>query len=237
MTECGQRSPGRLEAVKSVELELEHDDVLVEYDSQRVSVEKLLSACEESGFTGSVVSARRELVKPETDSDGELPSIYVDALAKALVDKKPIVLNFTTAWCAPCQRLENETFSDANVKRLLARCELVKLDADEHAALISRYGVRGLPDVRLLSPDGVEVRRIVDFQDAESFVKELQELIDQFGTAKVDWGQRIQVWRTLLQWFLMGNRIRLQNYTLALFRSFALRSAIVQRCLGFAMSH
>ena len=172
--------------MKSVELELEHDDVLVEFDSQRVSVEKLLSACEESGFTGSVVSAPRELTKPGKDSVGELPSVYVDALAKAKTHQKPIVLDFTATWCAPCQRMENETFSDANVKRLLARCELVKADADEHAALISLYGVRGLPNIRLLSPDGVEVRRMVDFQDAESFAKELQELTDRFGTAKDD---------------------------------------------------
>ena len=158
-------------------MELEHDDFLLDYDASRVSIAELLKACTSAGFPASVVDAPSELARKKGNEDVELPDFYMEALARAKTEQKPIVLKFCAAWCVPCQRMDKETLLDARVASLLENCILVKADADEHEALIVKYGVIGLPDVRFLSPDGIETKRLVDFQDADSFATELSKLV------------------------------------------------------------
>ena len=55
---------------------------------------------------------------------------------------------------------------------------VIKIDADDHPNLIAKYKVSGLPDVRLLSHDGTELKRFLDFQEASSFSQELKAILD-----------------------------------------------------------
>ncbi len=158
-------------------MELDHDDFIVDYDASRITVEELLKACKQSGYPGTVVDSPTRVSATRENSDAELPRFYIDALARAKNEQKPIVLDFGAKWCVPCQRMEIETLKDSRVESLLERCIFLKVDADEHTALIAKFGVTGLPDVRFLSADGSELRRLVDFQTAESFSKELQVLL------------------------------------------------------------
>jgi thioredoxin-like negative regulator of GroEL len=70
-----------------------------------------------------------------------------------------------------------ETFPDERVAPLLERFELIKVDTDEHPALANKYGAVGLPDVRLLSPSGEELRRFRDFQRPDAFALALDEVL------------------------------------------------------------
>ena len=88
-----------------------------------------------------------------------------------------MVLDFTASWCVPCQRMLRETFPDPKVARLLDECVLVKVDTDEHPALATKYGAVALPDIRLLSPDGEELRRFRDFQGPDAFATALEQLL------------------------------------------------------------
>ncbi len=158
-------------------MELEHDHFIVNYDASKVTIAGLLKACEESGYPAAVVDNPPDASDTRENNDAHLPRFYVDALGRAKKEQKPVVLDFGAKWCVPCQRMEKETLTDSRVTSLLAHCVLVKIDADEHAALISKYGVSGVPDVRFLSPDGLEKKRLVDFQDAKLFAEELTELL------------------------------------------------------------
>ena len=158
-------------------MELGHDDFVLDYDASRVSIAELLKACTSAGFPASVVDAPSEVARKQSDSNTELPGFYIEALARAKSERKPIVLKFGATWCVPCRRMDKETLVDARVASLLEKCILVKADADEHESLIATFGVTGLPDVRFLSPDGIETKRLVDFQDADSFATELSKLI------------------------------------------------------------
>ena len=70
-----------------------------------------------------------------------------------------------------------ETFPDPKVAPLLEQCVLVKVDTDEHPGLSQKFGVVGLPDIRLLTPDGEETRRLRDFQNPDAFASELETLL------------------------------------------------------------
>lgn len=60
------------------------------------------------------------------------------------------------------------------VAELLKQFVLVKIDTDEHPGLAKHFGVIGLRDLRFLSSDGNEIKRVTDFQNAELFVETLR---------------------------------------------------------------
>ncbi len=150
-------------------MDLEHDEFVIKYDASLASEADLVAAGKEAGFPSQVVS---DPLPTEAE-----PAFYREALAKATREQKPLVLDFTASWCVPCQRMHRETFPDPKVAPLLERCVLIKIDTDEHPALSQKFGVVGLPDIRLLTPDGEEIRRLRDFHAPEAFAGELETLL------------------------------------------------------------
>ncbi|MBM3162536.1 MAG: thioredoxin [Chlorobi bacterium] len=68
-----------------------------------------------------------------------------DVLEKS--HEKPVVADFWAEWCAPCRMLAPVLESLA--EKYAGSWELVKINTEEHADLASRYGVRGIPNVKL----------------------------------------------------------------------------------------
>ena len=149
-------------------MDLERDEFVVNYDSSQAAEADLIATINQEGFTARVAS---------TAQAAEDPPFFIEALAKARSKGKPIVLDFTASWCVPCQRMLRKTFPAPKVARLLDQFVFVKIDTDEHPALANKYGAVGLPDVRLLSPEGEELRRFRDFQGPDAFAQALDELL------------------------------------------------------------
>ncbi len=155
-------------------MDLKRDEFVIEYDAQRLSVADLTGASDKAGFPARPVS--------ETHEDN-LPTFYQEAVAEARRTQKPLVIDFTAAWCEPCQRMLRTTFPDPKVAPLLEKCVLVTVDTDKHPGLSRRYGVVGLPDIRLLSPEGKEVRRLRGFYDPDAFAVVLDDLLASLSPA------------------------------------------------------
>ena len=156
-------------------MELERDDFIVQYDASRSSLEELIATSESTGFAATVA---------EDTLSSETPAFFETALARAKRERKLLVIDFTASWCPPCQKMLRETFPHPLVADVLGeRCVLVTVDTDEHPQLAQRYSVAGLPDLRFLSPDGEELHRQRDFQDAENFAATLKQLLVQVERA------------------------------------------------------
>ena len=161
-------------------MELERDEFVVTLDASQTDVADLLAASEQSGFPARVVTRAAELRQIEPPPvEVEEPPFFREAVALAGREGKPLVLDFMAAWCVPCQRMKKETFPDRRVARLLERCLFLSIDTDEYPHLARKFGVVGLPDIRLLDPDGEEVRRYRDFQSPQAFAEALEWLLER----------------------------------------------------------
>ncbi len=110
---------------------------------------------------------------------------YSDQLLKeSAAQKKPVIIDFSAAWCAPCRELDEITFRDPEiVKRSKKDFVLVKVDLTRkgdpvYERLLKQYDVRGVPTVVFIDPDGKERRdlRLVDFLPPGPFLVRMAEI-------------------------------------------------------------
>jgi thioredoxin:protein disulfide reductase len=101
------------------------------------------------------------------------------ALARAKDSHRPLVVDFTAAWCGACKELDKKTFSEPRVGQELGRFVAVKVDATNNddpkvEAMLARFKVVGLPTVVMFDSRGKEAARFNDFVDPEEFLKSAQ---------------------------------------------------------------
>ena len=73
-----------------------------------------------------------------------------DPFQTEVLDKshdKPVVVDFWAPWCGPCRVLG--PIIEKLARESGGRWRLVKINSDTHGALAQRYGVRGIPAVKM----------------------------------------------------------------------------------------
>lgn len=96
---------------------------------------------------------------------------------------KPVLLDFSAAWCVSCKELEEFTFSDPDVARRMEGFLLVRADvtsnSDAERALMKRFGLFGPPAIILFDKAGRELQseRVVGFIKAADFSKRLDRVL------------------------------------------------------------
>lgn len=158
---------------------LDRDEFVVTYDPTKADLSKLIATIKESGYTAQVVGDKAAQVD-SSDLPLTLPQgfpLLDEAMARAKIEKKLIVLDFFAEWCAPCKRMEKTTFANSRVAALLKRYVVVRIDTDQHVDLAALLGVVGLPDIRFVTSDGKVVRQLRGFQDADALTGELERFV------------------------------------------------------------
>src|SRR5262249_25000606 len=115
-------------------------------------------------------SAHSEILRPQQTSSSPHHGFVLNqpdqALALAQREGKPLLIDFFGIWCPPCNRLDEEVFSNPSFQKEAHHFVLLKLDADSDLSwdLKSKYKVGGYPTLVFANPDGEELSRVVGFR-------------------------------------------------------------------------
>lgn len=103
-------------------------------------------------------------------------SSFSQAEAEAKSLGKPLLVHFYADWCGPCQMMERNVLNQPEVVRCLGRDVVgVKVNADRHPELKSRFGVSGFPSDVIVSPTGEATTRYVGATSESGFVARLKK--------------------------------------------------------------
>ncbi len=102
------------------------------------------------------------------------------ALAQALSEGKPVVIDFYADWCTACKELDHKTWVDDSVRAEAERFVAIKMDFTEKSdwaqSKYQEYGVSGLPTVIFLDSSGQEQERFFGFRDANSVLSSMRDV-------------------------------------------------------------
>jgi thiol:disulfide interchange protein DsbD len=107
-----------------------------------------------------------------------------DALKAAATQKRPVIIDFYAAWCAPCRELDEITFHDAAVVKeaqngfVMIKVDVTKGGNPTHERLLQEYGIKGVPTVVFLNADGKECQelRLLDFLPPDQMLNRMSRL-------------------------------------------------------------
>lgn len=128
------------------------------------------------------------LEKVAPHKEAKTDSAWFQDLGKALTEaqssQRPLLVKFGADWCFPCLLLEKDLKEDARFKPVLEAFVLVSVDCTSETEACNKakelYGVRGMPTVLLLSPEGTLGKEMSGYDiGADAFLKTLNQFLDE----------------------------------------------------------
>ncbi len=116
-------------------------------------------------------------------SDGgvQFVSGYAAGYQRARFEKKPMLVFFTAKWCRFCHEMQREAFVNDQVVRLSREFVCVLVDADEESETCGDFGIRRYPTIQFISPDGVQLNRVVGRAGALELVGQMRAALRATG--------------------------------------------------------
>lgn len=115
--------------------------------------------------------------KPE--NFGFYKGSFDNLIRESKKQKKPIILDFWAAWCAPCQKLDKETFTDKELGAYLSQNFLVyKVDIDtiDGMEIVDRFSIDVFPTMLVYDSKNGQLGKFKGFYPAGYLQKELEKV-------------------------------------------------------------
>ena len=100
---------------------------------------------------------------------------FDDAKKIALATNKFMIVDFWATWCGPCNKMDSESWSNAEVNQILDGYVQVKIDIDREKTLAKQYGIESIPNMFIMDGNGKVVYTFFGYHDAEKLKSELEK--------------------------------------------------------------
>ena len=111
---------------------------------------------------------------------------YDKAIARAQAEKKLIIADMFTDWCALCKDMDRETFGDSKVIQTMAdKYVWLKLNTEteeDGERLQKQFAILTYPTVLVLDGGGEEVDRVDRFLGPAQFMEKVRSFVDSPGS-------------------------------------------------------
>jgi thiol:disulfide interchange protein DsbD len=111
-------------------------------------------------------------------------SYFEERKAEAGRAGKPVFIDSFADWCIPCRELDSRTFNQPEVVAASRDFVMLKADltrrTDPVIAFYRKYGVRGVPTLIFLKPDGTEITELrgAGFESKEVFLEKMRRALE-----------------------------------------------------------
>src|SRR3990172_434294 len=114
-----------------------------------------------------------------------------EAFREAPEQKKPVLLGISAVWCHWCHVMDETTYSDEEVIRLIGeRFVPVRVDNDQRPDVNARYNMGGWPTTAFLTPEG-EVLAGMTYVAPEQFRQVLEQLSAHYRENRQEIGRKV----------------------------------------------
>ncbi|MGV3697315.1 thioredoxin family protein [Flavobacterium sp.] len=100
---------------------------------------------------------------------------FDDAKKLAMATNKFMIVDFWATWCGPCKKMDQDSWSDAEVNQIMENYIQVKVDIDADKELALQYGIQSIPNMFILDGNGKVVYTFSGYHDAAKLRRELEK--------------------------------------------------------------
>lgn len=120
-------------------------------------------------------------------SEGRIKWITFDEAHQQNQNNLKIMIFFHADWCMYCHKLEKNAFANREIADYINTHFLpVRIDTEKDRKTPARFGVRGLPDIRFLTPEGEGIARIPGYVEGNQFLTLLKFIsTDSYKTMSI----------------------------------------------------
>ena len=111
---------------------------------------------------------------------------YSEGFEKAKSSGKPVFMDVWAPWCGPCQKMEEDVYTDGQVIQKSEKFISIKVNADENRGLAQEYGVSSIPTLIFLTPDNQVIKREVGYKSSDELVNIMNQVLNQFDDSNND---------------------------------------------------
>jgi thioredoxin-like negative regulator of GroEL len=123
---------------------------------------------------------------------------YEEGVAKAVKERKPLMLYFSQLRSSACQKLEEEALASPMVIKLAKKFVPVELNVelDKYRVLLTKYGVSFVPTIVFIDINGKKLAKFDGAEDAEFVWSIMNEVITKYkhpSRLDLNWGELTEV--------------------------------------------
>ena len=98
--------------------------------------------------------------------------------------RKPVMLDITAKWCTSCKELEEITFADSQVRKMMQNFMALRLDVTDNSQsdkeFLKSFGLYGPPAILFFKKDKeLKNFRVVGYKDPQEFLEILKSVLEE----------------------------------------------------------